>query len=428
MTAESKGRNHSSGRGSFGAAIAIAIVVAAGPCAPFRALAQDCPGDCSGDLIVSVDEVVSCIGRALGADSVGCAACDADEDGQVAIDELVEIVGVTLLPLVITAEGVCMSPGPEGLVSCPSGTEVSLSRCADRSNCLDDPDSLTPLDTVTTDADGNFILMTCRGAASPLLFEAAVEADPSSHYHTMDFGPLSGGSGFSAGAGRGAGRVLLGDLEISPRSEAAIRLLSQNGLENFTDEGVIEIIETVARATADTNFAGLDAAAAADLAESDAQQDRVVQATIDENRLQDVVITQEGTVQASSVFGGNQFPATLAIDENRETSWFSDGEAGGEIETFQWMARQDNLIGSVTFQSNREHPQFPGFGFGSLRIDILDVQGASIFTSSLPLPGATDPDITVFPNVIGRSVLLTFTGHDDPSCGGFSELIVVARR
>ena len=53
-----------------------------------------------------------------------------------------------------------------------------------------------------------------------------------------------------AGDGRGAGRTVLGDLEISPRSEAAIRLLTENGLENFTDEGVIEIIETVARATA----------------------------------------------------------------------------------------------------------------------------------------------------------------------------------
>jgi hypothetical protein len=242
----------------------------------------------------------------------------------------------------------------------------------------------------------------------------------------MDFGPLSAGSGFGLGDGRGTGRVE--ELEISPRSEAAIRLLAENGLENFTDEGVIEIIDAVARATASSNFAGLAPAAAADLAELDASESRVVQATIEENRLEDTVITQEGTVQASSVFGGNQFPATLAIDGNRQTSWFSDGEVGGESETFQWMARQDNLIGSVTFQSNREHPQFPGFGFGSLRVDVLDAQGAAVFTSSLALPGATDPDITVFPNVIGRTVLLTFTGHDDPSCGGFSELIVVARR
>jgi hypothetical protein len=423
-TKSSSGRPHTN-RHAFEPAVAIALA-ALGIVTPIRVLGQGCPGDCSGDLIVSVDEVVGCIGRALGQNSVGCPACDLDEDEQVTVEELVEVVGVTLQPIVIAAQGVCMSPGPEGLVSCPVGTEVSLSSCADRTNCLDDPESRTLLDTVTTDADGNFTLMTCRGAASPLFFEAAVEPSSSSHYHTMDFGPLSAGSGFGLGEGRGTGRVE--ELEISPRSEAAIRLLAENGLENFTDEGVIEIIDAVARATASSNFAGLAPAAAADLAELDASESRVVQATIEENRLEDTVITQEGTVQASSVFGGNQFPATLAIDGNRQTSWFSDGEVGGESETFQWMARQDNLIGSVTFQSNREHPQFPGFGFGSLRVDVLDAQGAAVFTSSLALPGATDPDITVFPNVIGRTVLLTFTGHDDPSCGGFSELIVVARR
>jgi hypothetical protein len=428
MRAQRRSKSHRLAGDTFEAVIAIAITALFGVCAPFPVLAQDCPGDCSGDLVVSVDEVVACIGRALGREAVGCAACDSDGDGQVTIDEVVEIVGTTLQALVISAEGVCMRPGPDGLVSCPSGTEVSLSRCADRSSCLDDPDSRTPLVSVTTDANGNFSLMTCRGASSALLFEAAVESTPSSRYRTMDFGPLSAGFGFSAGVGRGAGRILLGNLEISPRSEAAVRLLDENGLQNFTDEGVIEIIEAVARATANTTFAGLDAAAAAELAESSAARDQVVQTTIEANRLEDVVITQEGSVQASSVFGGNNFPATLSIDGSRRTSWFSDGAAGGETETFRWTGRQDNLIGSVSVLSNRDHPQFPGFGFGSLRIDVLDVQGAVVFTRSFPLPGETDPDVTVSPNVFGRTVLLTFTGHDDPSCGGFSELIVVARR
>lgn len=411
----------------FRRAIASAFIAFAGFLVP-AVPAQDCPGDCDGNLVVSIDEAVACIGRALGRDSLGCPACDPDGDGQATVAELVEIVGITLQPLVISAAGVCMSPGPEGLVSCPSGTEVSMSRCADRSNCIDDPDSRTLLDTVTTDAGGNFTLMTCRGAASPLLFEAAIEATSGSQYRTMDFGPLSGGIGAGAGGGGATGRVLLAGLEVSPRSEAAVRLLDENGLQNFTDEGVIEIIETVARATANTSFAGLDAATAAEVAEEEAAQSPTVQSAIEENRLADVDVTQEGTVQASSVFGGNDFPARLAVDGSRQTSWFSDGEAGGEIETFQWTGRRDDFISSISILSNREHPQFPGFGFGSVRVDVLDVQGTVVFTRSFSLPGDTDPDVTVSPNLLGRTVLLTFTGHDDPSCGGFSELSVIARR
>lgn len=427
MRAKPQGRQRRSGPGACDAVIAFAIV-AAGFFTELPVSAQNCPGDCSGDLIVSVDEVVACIGRALGRESVGCAACDADADGQVAVDELVEIVGITLQPLVITAEGVCMRPGPAGLVSCPGGTEVTLSRCAERSRCLEDPESRTPLDSVMTDASGNFTMMTCRGAASPLLFEAAVESAPASHYRTMDFGPLSGGFGFGAAEGHAAGTSLLAGLEISPRSEAAVRFVDENGLQNFTDEGVIEIIETVARATANTNFAGLDASAAAALAERDAATDPNVQAAIEENLLEDVIISAEGRVQVSSIFGGSDFPAALSVDGDRRTSWFSDGAAGGETETFQWIGRRDDFISSVSILSNRDHPQFTGFGFGSVRVDVLDVQGAVVFTRSFPLPGDTDPDVTVSPNVVGRAVLLTFTGHDDPSCGGFSELTVVARR
>jgi hypothetical protein len=63
-----------------------------------------------------------------------------------------------------------------------------------------------------------------------------------------------------------------------------------------------------------------------------------------------------------------------------------------------------------------------------VRIEVLDAQERVVFSRTVPLPGQTDPDITVSPNVVGRTVLLTFNGHDDPACGGFSELIVVARR
>jgi len=51
-----------------------------------------------------------------------------------------------------------------------------------------------------------------------------------------------------------------------------------------------------------------------------------------------------------------------------------------------------------------------------------------VFDVTRDLPGSPDPDIELFPNARGRSVLLRFRGHDDPICGGFSELQIVTRR
>ena len=45
-----------------------------------------------------------------------------------------------------------------------------------------------------------------------------------------------------------------------------------------------------------------------------------------------------------------------------------------------------------------------------------------------PPQGSPDPDVVVQPYVTGRQVRLTFTGHENPSTGGFGELLVVAVR
>ena len=51
-----------------------------------------------------------------------------------------------------------------------------------------------------------------------------------------------------------------------------------------------------------------------------------------------VNVTSEGSVQASSIFGGNQFPAELAVDGSRGTSWFSAGPGSQGSTTFLWTA------------------------------------------------------------------------------------------
>lgn len=62
--------------------------------APPGLIAQSCGGDCSGDGMVSVAEVIASVNVALGMTAVDrCPASDGDRDGKVTIDELVRAVG-----------------------------------------------------------------------------------------------------------------------------------------------------------------------------------------------------------------------------------------------------------------------------------------------------------------------------------------------
>jgi hypothetical protein len=142
-------------------------------------------------------------------------------------------------------------------------------------------------------------------------------------------------------------------------------------------------------------------------------------------------VTSEGTVQASSTFSA-EFPAALAVDGSRSTSWFSAGpNVDGPASTFQWTGVQDDLITSIDILSNAQHrdPSVrTGFGFDSVTVQILDAAGVVVYEETVRLPGTPDPDVNLKLGVVGRSVLLSFSGHEDPTCGGFSELEIGVTR
>ncbi len=145
---------------------------------------------------------------------------------------------------------------------------------------------------------------------------------------------------------------------------------------------------------------------------------------------QPVNVTAEGAVQASSTFPG--YPASLAVDGDPTTSWFSTGPGpGGTPSTFRWTGKRDDRIDSITVQSNRlnSNPAFrTGYGFGSVTIQVLDGSQNVVYATTVDLPGTPDPDVTVSPQVVGRSVVLILAGHEAPNCGGFAELTIIARR
>ncbi len=56
-----------------------------------------CTGDCSGDSVVTVDEIVTMVNIALGtADISSCEAGDANADGQITVDEILTAVNNAL--------------------------------------------------------------------------------------------------------------------------------------------------------------------------------------------------------------------------------------------------------------------------------------------------------------------------------------------
>lgn len=145
---------------------------------------------------------------------------------------------------------------------------------------------------------------------------------------------------------------------------------------------------------------------------------------------QPVEAARLGTVQASTSYQG--FPASLATDGDLSTSWFSAGSNfDGADSTFTWTGQQDDYINAVTIRGNASNEVVEyrtGFGFDLVVIQVLDASGAVVFEESAALGGTPDPDVTVFPAVIGRSIVLTFTGHESPDCGGFAELSIEVLR
>lgn len=140
-------------------------------------------------------------------------------------------------------------------------------------------------------------------------------------------------------------------------------------------------------------------------------------------------VSSEGAVVASSEFSG-EFVAALANDGDVGTSWFSKGpnvDSAGSV--FVWQSPTERLIEEIVVVSNEAHDD-PSlrttFGFGQVVVAVLDAAGNQVFEEVVALPGTPDPTISVRPNVSGTTVQLTFTGHEDATCGGFAELIVNA--
>jgi hypothetical protein len=164
--------------------------------------------------------------------------------------------------------------GPFGLT--PAGRlPLDVFLCERRDVCLTTPGA--PLVTVSTNAAGQFVLVVPieivrrRVLLVLQVFVGGVRC-------RLLLTPPS----LPAGAGGGAQEA---EITVDPITEAATRLLEDAGLASYGDAGIDAVIDAVQAANADTDFAGLDAAAANDVAEATAAADPAVQAALEENGL-----------------------------------------------------------------------------------------------------------------------------------------------
>ena len=141
-------------------------------------------------------------------------------------------------------------------------------------------------------------------------------------------------------------------------------------------------------------------------------------------------ISFEGSVSSSSDYPG--FFAYQAADGDVTTSWFSAGEAAdGDTSTYVWTGSQEDYLAAVTIIGNgsNSEPSFQtGYGFDSVEIQIFNALDELVYDEAVSLAGTPDPTVTVKPGVVGQTIVLYFSGHEAPDCGGFAELQVVAER
>lgn len=159
-------------------------------------------------------------------------------------------------------------------------------------------------------------------------------------------------------------------------------------------------------------------------------------------------------VDASTVYTkdpSQDFSPSKAFDGRYDTSWFSAGvedrncvhpfDSAKTCSLLAWenQTETDVFIESIGIVNNEQNPLLQTankFGFNSVYVQVFDLVGTRTYPAdpnadaagvNFSLNGAgLDPNLDIPINVRGYRVLLLFEGHDDPTCGGISELEIYA--
>ncbi len=138
-------------------------------------------------------------------------------------------------------------------------------------------------------------------------------------------------------------------------------------------------------------------------------------------------LTDQGTVTATTTFNG--FPASNSIDGSLSSSWFPTGPEGdGGPSVFSWSTVTDRCINRIEVDDNSAHSNNDfrsGYGFASATVRVIQ-DDIVVFEEMVSLPGTPDGPFAVETSgVQGSRVLIELSGHENTTCGGFSELRVI---
>ncbi len=221
----------------------------------------------------------------------------------------------TNTPIQVIISGTVRKPGPpgsegeHGLIPAV-GVTVQAYVCTDRRLCLKPLGYL--VGSAVTDAEGHFSMSVPAPLIADKLLHLVATVD-GLHIRALvtprnvHFSPTAHSN--PAGAAADATRV-----DLDPISEAAVRLLDAQGLENYSDDGVDAVIAAVEAANAASTFAGLTTQQAADDAENTAANDPGVQAALQSNRM---TPTPTATPTATPIpcAGDCNGDGTVSVDE-----------------------------------------------------------------------------------------------------------------
>jgi hypothetical protein len=160
--------------------------------------------------------------------------------------------------------------------------EVDLFLCEVRKPCMPVGD---PVASVFTGPTGRFLILIGVDLLQGKLPVVSARVSPTLVLRAPVVVP-----GVGTAASRGA--VLhprqasqMSDTVIDVISEAAVRLLQEQGFENYDEAGVAAVVQAVEAANADSNFAQMTVEVAVDLAQTTAAADPMVQMALQDNKI-----------------------------------------------------------------------------------------------------------------------------------------------
>ena len=141
-----------------------------------------------------------------------------------------------------------------------------------------------------------------------------------------------------------------------------------------------------------------------------------------------VNVATRGSATASSDTGG-LYPASLAVDGDPTTSWFSSGSNhDGPVTTYTWTGPQNFHISSIAIIGNENNSIVAfrnGFGYASSEIQVFNSAGTMTYDQKFAGPGPASTDVHATVNATDQTVKVLLSGGQAADCGGFAELQIM---